>query len=505
MKALFYDTYLYRYPKNVTYERIESSLSQLSEDVQISIHDIMNSSKTEQSHTVNGIFTAERMRRYENGKQKECYVHVIRLEESGYIAIISVYPNGAFAEKVNSLLDIVANTTTTLYIETGASEDSCEKYWNRYLKDFSHVGRYHSNNKFELDGEEYLPIDIDTIGTLREMFRDTPMQAKSLLTCAFARVAAAGSKHEIVILEDHICTGKLNRMPVRVRDLTSDIPIKEAAEAFASAFRYSNISYEKAKELTKIDINEYALYSQTVLYDKMYENVLKNVAIDRVYKFDALKYADTPLFIVFHMDSKVASVQYLYDKTYFRDFEMSGLHNAFKTTLSKLMEYDYTETDYSKFLVKTKSADDKRLDAIAGCFKKSGWFNEYSENELLKLAEKSSVKRMFFEQNFADAGTIDDAIYLLVHGKVEVVGRDFSNTLHSLKIIKEMNFFGLEALSEKNTAVADYEVMTDDALAVVISRDVFLKEAATHNELFVKALTQQNENIVKYQKLWMMS
>ena len=112
---------------------------------------------------------------------------------------------------------------------------------------------------------------------------------------------------------------------------------------------------------------------------------------------------------------------------------------------------------------------------------------------------------MFQGQNFIDAGTAEDSVYLLVHGKVEVVGRDNTNILHTLRIVKEMNFFGIEAVTENAVAAEDYQVMTDDALVVVMDRDTFLEEASEHNELFIKSISQLNSNVVKYQKLWMMS
>lgn len=505
MKSPFYNTYLYNYPQGTTYERIERDLQQLGSNAQISVHDLSDTSKEDQIHVVDNMFTAERMRMYEAGKQKECYVHIVRHDKDGYLAIISIYPYGSYIEYAAKSLYAITRSNKVSYIDTGTDKDTCEKYWLSYMKEFAHTGKYIKKDTYTLDGDEMFPIDIDRADELKEMFVDDPMRAKALLSCAFSRVACAGARQDSVIVEDHICNGRLNRLPVRFCDLTSEIPINNAEKDFGNAFSYSNITYDDVRSLTKINLDEFILYSQTVLYDKMYTNIFANAKTGILYRFDALEFGDVPLFIVFHMDGEMSSVQYLYDTAFFRDFSVEGLHNAFQETLSKLIRRDYTVTEYKQYLKKNVSNDDKRFDAIANCLKKSGWFEKYSDSEILTLAKKCQVKRLFHEQNFIDSGTTEDAVYLLVHGKVEVVGRDFSNVLHSLRLIKEMNFFGIESISDKPTATDDYQVMTDDALAVVIDKEIFLQEAAKHNELFVKAITLQDTNLVKYQKLWMMS
>lgn len=505
MNTKFYNTYLYRYPQDVSYGMIEKSLSELNFGIQISIHDISDNLRAEQNRIIYGMFMAERMRVYEKDKQKECYVHIIRISEKGYIAIVSAYPEGRLFANVQSILTTICRATVISYVDADTKNDECRKYWTKHVKEFAHTLTHPNKERYAFDGEEFLPIDIDEIEELKEMFRDNPMRAKSLLTCALARIVLAKTDQESIVIEDHFCYGKLNRMPIRICDLTSEIPIKDAADDFNSAYKYSNITYDEICASMDINIDEYLLYSQTILYDGMFEKIYKDTEVGRIYRFDALNYADTPLFVVFHMNGDMASVRYLYDTAFFRGYDMNGLHNAFKITLRKLLHLDYTVTDYKPYFNIIKSADEKRVDAIAGCFKKSGWFDDFSENELIRLATKSKVKRMFQGQNFIDAGTTEDSVYLLVHGKVEVVGRDNTNTLHTLRIVKEMNFFGIEALTEDSVAADDYQVMTDDALAVVIDRDTFLEEASEHNELFIKSISQLNSNVIKYQKLWMMS
>lgn len=505
MKTPFYNSYLYKFPNNTTYEMIERNLQKLGSEVSISIRDISENTNEERIHIIDGMITAERIRMYEPGKQKECYVHVVKYAENRFLVIISIYPESNTYRNSKSVFQAVCGTNDVSYIDSGAAKDGCEKYWFEYIREFVHVGRYLHKENYNLDAEEMFPIEFEGVSEIKAMFGSFPMRAKALLTCAFARVACAGVRNDSVIIEDHICNGKLNRMPVRICDLTSELPINDAVDAFSHALRNGNITYEDVTTLSKVNLDEYILYSQTVLYDKMYEKIFKNAVSGTLYKFDALAIPNIPLFLVFHMDGDMASVQYYYDSAYFRKISIEGLHEAFCATLSKLLKKDYTVTDYKPYLREVESNDSKRIDAVAGCLKKSGWFDAYSENELIRLAKLCKVKRIFFGQNFIDSGTENDQVYLLVHGKVEVVGRDRSNVLHSLRLIKEMNFFGFEAISDQKTATEDYQAMTDDVLAVAIDADLFLQEAGKHNELFVKAITLQNTNIVKYQKLWMMS
>lgn len=505
MNSPFYDTYFYKFSHNTTYEYLERSMQKLDSDVQISIRDISAQPIDEKIHTLNGMFIAERMRKYEFGKQKECYVNIVRYSEDGYLAIISVYADGDFAERAKEVFKIICNTSEISYIGAPISIDSCEKRWTPYMKGFSQLRRYLNKEKYTLDEEDLFPIEIDGIKEFRKQFETSSNRAKAMLSCAFSRVVCAGMKTDSVILEDHISNGRLSCVPLRVCNLTSEKPIIDATEVFGSAMRYNNITQQELYKLSNINMKEYIFYSQAVFYEKIYTDIFKSAAVGNLYKFDAISVADSPLLLIFHMENEIPSVQYCYDSAYFRNIPIEGLHKSFEATLSKLIRSDYTATDYNKYIENKVSNESKRINAIVACLKKCGWFDSYGETELARLAQRCQIKRLFFEQNFIDANTRTDSVYLLVHGKVEVVGRDFDNVLHTLQIIKEMSMFGFESITDKKTSPVDYQVMTDDALAIAFDSDLFIEEATKHGNLFIKAIEAQNSNVHKFQKLWIMS
>lgn len=505
MKSPFYNTYLYFFPHDITYTKIEERLNRLGDSARVTVQEISDNERDDVIHIIDGMFTAARLRMYEEGKQKDCFVNVVKYMSDRFLAIISVYPDSVSRLQSEGLFRNLCETDTISYINVESKKENCEKYWTNYMREFSRMARYLHKDKYTLDGDDLFQINIDGVKELKKMFLEDPVRGKALLSCAFSRVACAGVRNDSVIVEDHICTGRLNRTPIRICDLTSEKPITDSVKAFRDAFTYGNISYEELASLSTINPDEYVLYSQAVLYDRMYSHIFPNTTPGKLYIFDALLLSNTPLMVVFHMDGDMAAVQYIYDRVYFKDFSTEGIHEAFCATLDKLIKNNYTVTDYKPYFEKQVSNDVKRINAISTCLKKSGWFDLYKDDELRKLAEKCRVKRLFFEQNFIEAGTDSESVFLLVHGKVEVAERDDGNRLLSLRIIKEMNFFGLEAISDNRLISEDYNVMTDDALAIILDRDLFLQEASRHNELFIKAISLQNSTLGKYKKLWLMS
>lgn len=505
MKSPFYNTYLYKFSQNTTYESLDRDLQKLDKAVQISVHDISDLSLEEKIHTIDSMFIAERMRKYMLGKQRECYVNIVRYSELGYLAIISIYPEGDFFKNASDLFNTLCHTDVISYRCTSEDADSCKSRWSSYIKKFAQSRRFLNKRDYTIDSDNLFSIKIDGIDELKKQFESSPNRARALLTCAFARVMCAGTRTDSVIFEDHIISGMLTRIPLRVCDLTSEIPINEVSEAYGLAARYNDITQDELRVISKIDIDEYILYSQAVLYDRMFADIFKTSSLSKLYKFDAISIADTPLFVIFHMNGETASVQYYYDSSFFKNISVHGLHKSFEATLSKLIKKDYTVTDYNEYFDKKISNEDKQLKAIVACLKKSEWFAAYKETELVRLAKKCKVRRLFYRQNFIDANTRVDSVFLLVHGKTEIVGRDRDNILHTLLILKPGSAFGFESIAENRTSSVDYQVLTDDALAIVIDRELFLKEASTHNELFVKAIDIQNSNVRKFQKLWIMS
>lgn len=503
-KNNFYDVYIYRFSSNTSGKIIEEIAKKYSEYGQVYLRDICDEEdELEKTRYINSIITSERTRQYIPKEMNETYLHIIQKSKGKYIAILSIL-GGNNAEESAQILKTVFGLDEVSYMDTDMSVKECHEYWKKRMSKVVLCGKKTVNEKYTPNSELYLPINIEEKEELfKEIGMASPIRLKSLMSCAFAKVICNVFECGNIAFTDVRHSGKLNLLPIMYKDINNISAVNDMQKSIEDSYLYHNYSYGEVAKLTGIDLNNVIMYTQFFYSDRSYDRYLAKVKAGIIYRLDAIELTNSPLYIMFCLKGDKYYVSYRYDKDFFRGKDINEIHNSFCKVLSYYIEGDFRDADYSKCTVSKAGTEEKILQAKINSLKNIGWFKEYSDEEIKKLAKKCRLARGLCQQSIIEAGNHLSSIFFVLSGKVEVDGRDRKNYINTLLFLKQKDVFGLEGLSEEGLAKVDYRAFSDDAILLMISCEDFWKEADKHPELVKKVISVQSERLYKFQRLWM--
>lgn len=499
----FFDIYFYRFPSNTSAKMIENYVGECQEVAKVYVRDISDNDAETRNKLINSIIISERSRVYDGEDMSDRYLHIIQCGRGKYIAIASILKS-VENDKVSELLKSIFGTTASTFLYSDESVNDSRAYWKSVASKIVLSGRKDAATSFNPNKEEYLPFEIDNMELFENMMSSSPSRVKALFSCAMSKVICKSFNCQSIVFEDDHNGGKLSRFPVRFEDINNLKIIDNMTDTFNNAYRFHNISYEEIADMIRIDLKSIIMYTQTFSLDNSFDGYIKKAKAGIVYKINALELTNSPLYIIYRPSAETPAVFYHYDAAFFKGKNIAGIHKAFCTLLNEYLQGRIVDVDFDRLLTNRDEIEARILKAKVNSLNMLGWFKNYSDEEVKRLADKCYLVRGISQQAFVESGKKITKLCFILSGKVEVDGTDKKNKLNTLMILKKGDVFGLESLTDDSIAKVDYRTYSDDALLLVMDSDLFWKEAEKHPEIMRKVINVQSDRLYKFERLWML-
>lgn len=500
-----YEVYLYRHDSNTDYKTLEGRLSLLDNDTRISIRDISDEDSDEKVRTLNSILNLNRCRRYDSEQDLPSYVDVIRLSGDKYLSMVSICRNILGEKKAGDILHAMFSSIRIEYFHSANSKEVCAQYWSRMFNSVPITGNKEKNAVYKIEGEDTFEITIENKKRYSELFENNPTSLKAMISKAISKVMCHVTQKHSVIGQDIHDHGSLERIPIYMDDSNNDKAISAISSYLNDVDRYDNISYDEVNSFCNFDLDMASMYTQLIVYEERFRDMFKSMQVNTVYKLPTISYINCPMNIVADIKRNTIAVHYFYDKLYFDNFSIEGLHNSIAKLVSCYLDDVYIDIGIDRLIAKKNDVDKKVLEAKISILKKLEGFKEISDGDISKLAMKCGVVRRFSEQCVVAEGQHPRNIYIIVKGRIAVECRDSDNYIHSLMILKDRNILGIESLIDARKSKVDYRVVGDDVTMVTIGADVFWEYALRYPALVKNMLEIQTDRLERFQKLWSMT
>ncbi|MBP9995652.1 MAG: cyclic nucleotide-binding domain-containing protein [Lachnospiraceae bacterium] len=499
-----YEVYLYRY-SNVGKQIVVDKLHALDEDTRVSVRDVSSEAIDTKLEVLVSIVNINRWRRYNSEKEVPSYVDVIKITHDKFFCIVSLCREVLGDRKCQDILLTLFETSMGTYFKGIGSREKCLKYWEKKVSEVPLTGDRKKEAVYKMDGEEFFEIIPQNMLRYDSLYKQNPTYLKALFTKAISQVMCCVSDKDSVIGQDYHDHGHLERVPIYQYNNDSDWNIEDIAGFLTDIDRYDDISYGELNDLCKYDIDVASVYSQSIVHNKRFRDMYKDMQSDTLYMLPTLSYFNCPINFVLNVKDSSISVHYFYDKLYLRKVSIEGINEAIKQLAEGYLNDNYVDIEIDKLLNKIDDTENKVLDAKITALRKLKGFADVDDDSITYLATKCGVYRRSLEQCAIVQNEHPNSLFVVVKGKVGIDCRDLDNNIHSLMLLKEMNVFGIESLIADRKSMVDYRVVTDEAILLSIDATAFWECAKKYPAIMEYMLELQTDRIEKFQKLWVMS
>lgn len=508
MKNKTYTLYFYKYPQNMGYAELESILGRVGSSVSVDVREISDEENEEKGRIVNAVVSAERLRRYEAGKEKQAYIHLFKYSKTGYFAVVSICEADVSEMDRDSLLKAVFNTSNSRYLSLSSDNSNnayeCSKFWKEKIGAVQMMGK--RDKQYFPDMDESIELDEELSEALSQSLKDSFSSVKIMATSALAKIICGITQSNSIMIEDIHDSGMINDIPIVFNDNADNKEEQSRIREYLfQAERYDMIDYENVRRYCNNDLSSMIMFSQYFISEHNFDKLLMKMDWEILYKLNPIEDTNSPLRVEYRWMENRKYIHYIFDSHFFKDISIRGLHEAFCVLMSNYLNKSFTDIDVSKYTDK-KNDTKYRLNMVkAKCLSNLEMFKDYTPDEVEKLAAKCEVLHKFTQQTIINSGTSPDRLYFVISGRIEIDGIDEKKMIHPLSLLKNKDMFGIESFLLDREAKVNYVVQSNDAVIMSIPVEVFSEEAVKHPMICKVLLDEQSRRLYKFQKLWMMS
>lgn len=501
----YFTLYLYRFESTAGHLAVTQLLKEYEGKVGVTFFNFEDESNEEKIRKINGIILSERSRRYSDECLYDMYITVVEFSKDRFLVIVSALADYYTSEDIVKKFKSVNIDPTVEYFNGRKSSEDSAYFWKCVLSEFSMAGKKDLTKQLKRDSEIAIPLKLKNMADFDRLLKNSPQQAKVLLSAAVARIMCIINDSAGLIFEDVHEGGRLGKVPVRISD---GVGTKQGREELYDYFRKADLNdcvdYDVIRSKTGIDLYNCALFSQSFVCGSSYSDYFVKMKVATIYKIKALNLGNVPLFVTYRMHEEEKNIQYEYSSVFFDGIDIEGFHEAVGLLVDSYLANE-VEPSVEKLLHRPSNLARKIEEIKVKCIKSIPMFEEFTDAEIDEFANKAEFKQYFCQQNVIEKNTSVDKIYIVLMGRLQVNGEDMEGISKPLYFLKEKDIFGLESMGEKTSSNANYSVYSDQCILIAIKAEDILKKAVTHRKMLSGLFEEQSKLLHKFQRLWMLS
>lgn len=507
----YYSLYYQKFDSKVTYVDIESMITKSGLTEQIFISDISDLDPGETIKLFGDVIKAERIREYDDSP-RPAVVHLFVDKEGKFTLILSIFEckeTSEFCRKVMTAfqIDDVKVTPVSLFGQEKSNRYESVAYWNEAIPCFNayEVKERLPYASYERQTERYY-LDGDLKDMVLAVIGAGRKSIKSILFAVWGRICSVTIKRNYVFLEDIHEGGILGRVPIFYDGtLTVEKQYESMVNQLVKAETFDMCDYDKLESFANGRLERRTLMSLEINSDKKYDQFLRRVKENTLYKFNPREFSGSPILVRYNIGKEEISLTYELDGNYFEGVNVEDLHLLFCKTLKAAILGEEIDINASIYQYHKETTTRLKIrDIKARLLGKIKLFNGYTEQEYKDLADKVDIVHKDSRQEAISQNYKCNKLFIVVSGRIEVDGIDKKCFLRPLLMLKDGDVMGVEALLSNSRSNNLYQVFSDEAVLISMDVEVFNGECKKHPELMNRLLEIQTERMNKFAKLWMM-
>lgn len=501
----YFTLYLYRFESTAGRSSVMQLLKQYEGEAGVTFFNFEDESNEEKIRKINGIILSERSREYNDDSLYDMYITVAEFSKDRFLVVISALAGKYSNDDIVKKFKAVNINPTVDYFNGRKSKEDSAYYWRCVLSDFSIAGKKDLKKQLKRDSQIAIPFKLKNMEKFERLLKDSPQKAKVMLSAAVARLMCMISDSAGLIFEDVHEGGRLGKVPVRINETVgTQAGREELYDYFKKADLNDCVDYDVISTRTEIDLYNIAMFSQSFVCESSYSDCFVRMKVATIYKIRALSLGNVPLFVTYRMHEEEKCIQYEYDLRFFDGIDIEGFHEAVGLLVDSYLAEE-VEPPVEKLLHRPSNLARKIEEVKIKCLKSVPMFETFTDREIEELANKAEFKQYFCQQNVIEKNTVEDKVYIVLMGRLQVNGEDMEGISKPLYFLKEKDIFGLESIGTLKQSNANYSVFSDQCILIAVKAEDIWKKAAMHPQMLTCLFDEQSKLIHKFQRLWMLS